>query len=56
MFVFISLGFLRSVKCVEINKESRQSFENTVSRLPMSVDSNMSWHHADAAVVCVLTA
>lgn len=40
----------RSVKCVEINKESRQCFEKTVSRLPMSVDSNMSWHHADVAV------
>ncbi|KAJ8449525.1 hypothetical protein Cgig2_005547 [Carnegiea gigantea] len=39
-----------SVKCVEINKESKQCFEKTVSRLPMSVDSNMSWHHADAAV------
>lgn len=40
----------RSIKCIEINKESKQSFEKTVSRLPSSVDSNMSWHQADAAV------
>ncbi|KAL2935569.1 putative RNA methyltransferase pc1998 [Bienertia sinuspersici] len=39
----------RSVKCVEINKESKLCFEMTASRLPNSVDSNMSWHHADAA-------
>ncbi|GMH15029.1 hypothetical protein Nepgr_016870 [Nepenthes gracilis] len=40
----------RSVKCIEINKESKVSFQNTASRLPEYVDSNMSWHHADASV------
>lgn len=39
----------RSVKCVEINKESKLCFEKTACRLPNKVDSNMSWHHADAA-------
>ncbi|KAJ4729450.1 RNA methyltransferase [Melia azedarach] len=40
----------RSVKCVEINKESKLSFEKTVSRLPKSVESSISWHNADTAV------
>lgn len=40
----------RSVKCVEVNKESRQSFEKTVERLPTNVESNISWHHADASI------
>ncbi|KAL8153293.1 hypothetical protein V2J09_011053 [Rumex salicifolius] len=40
----------RSVKCVEINKEAKISFEKTISRLPEYIDSNISWHHADAAV------
>uniref|UniRef100_A0A803NE00 Methyltransferase small domain-containing protein n=1 Tax=Chenopodium quinoa TaxID=63459 RepID=A0A803NE00_CHEQI len=40
---------LRSVRCVEINKESKHCFEKTVSRLP-NVDSNMSWHNVDAAL------
>ncbi|KAJ8549001.1 hypothetical protein K7X08_032708 [Anisodus acutangulus] len=40
----------RSVKCVEVNKESKQSFEKTVERLPTNVDSNISWHHADASI------
>ncbi|KAM7277559.1 hypothetical protein ACFE04_004693 [Oxalis oulophora] len=40
----------RSVKCVEVNKESRPSFEKTVGRLPNHVDSSISWHHADASV------
>ncbi|XP_043703782.1 uncharacterized RNA methyltransferase pc1998 isoform X2 [Telopea speciosissima] len=39
----------RSVKCIEINKESKVSFEKTVGRLPSSVDSSISWHHADAS-------
>ncbi|XP_015893836.3 uncharacterized protein LOC107427940 [Ziziphus jujuba] len=39
----------RSVKCVEINKESKLSFEKTVDRLPNFVDSRISWHHADAS-------
>lgn len=45
--------FSRSVKCVEINKESKLSFEKTVSRLPKSVESSISWHNADTAVVSV---
>ncbi|XP_012070524.1 uncharacterized RNA methyltransferase pc1998 isoform X2 [Jatropha curcas] len=39
----------RSVKCIEVNKESKISFEKTVERLPNSVDSNISWHHADTS-------
>ncbi|KAL5717625.1 hypothetical protein ACHQM5_010606 [Ranunculus cassubicifolius] len=38
-----------SVRCVEINKESKLSFEKTVSRLPKSVDSNISWHQVDTS-------
>ncbi|OWM73989.1 hypothetical protein CDL15_Pgr022260 [Punica granatum] len=40
----------RSVKCVEINKESKQSFEKTVERLPKLVDGSISWHQADTSV------
>ncbi|KAJ8646125.1 hypothetical protein MRB53_007873 [Persea americana] len=40
----------RSVKCIEINKESKLSFEKSIGRLPKSVDSSISWHHADASV------
>lgn len=47
------LSFFRSVKCVEINKESQLSFEKTVSRLPESVDGNISWHNADNSIVSV---
>ncbi|KAF5479804.1 hypothetical protein F2P56_000595, partial [Juglans regia] len=39
----------RSVKCIEINKESKLSFEKTIDRLSNSVDSSISWHHADAS-------
>lgn len=49
----LSLAFsrkCRSVKCVEVNKESRQSFEKTVERLPTNVESDISWHHADASI------
>ncbi|KAL5973036.1 hypothetical protein ACLOJK_039843 [Asimina triloba] len=52
----LSLAFKRkcrqvlSVKCVEINKESKLSFEKSVTRLPKSVDSSISWHHADASI------
>ncbi|KAJ7015671.1 hypothetical protein NC653_004851 [Populus alba x Populus x berolinensis] len=35
---------LGSVKCVEVNKESKLSFEKTVERLPNYVDSSISWH------------
>ncbi|XP_044466628.1 uncharacterized RNA methyltransferase pc1998 [Mangifera indica] len=40
----------RSVKCVEINKESKLSFEKTISRLPKSVDGCISWHNADSSI------
>ncbi|XP_057992155.1 uncharacterized protein LOC110646919 isoform X2 [Hevea brasiliensis] len=40
----------RSVKCIEVNKESKLSFERTVERLPKSIDTSISWHHADASV------
>ncbi|KAJ8750047.1 hypothetical protein K2173_013962 [Erythroxylum novogranatense] len=39
----------RSVKCVEVNKESKLSFEKTVERFPNVVERNISWHHADAS-------
>ncbi|KAL9683218.1 hypothetical protein QQ045_015037 [Rhodiola kirilowii] len=39
----------RSVKCIEINKESKLSFEKTVARLTDSVDSSISWHQADTS-------
>ncbi|XP_056176577.1 uncharacterized protein LOC115693975 [Syzygium oleosum] len=40
----------RSVKCVEINKESKLSFEKIVERLPTYVDSSISWYQADTSV------
>ncbi|RVW45056.1 putative RNA methyltransferase pc1998 [Vitis vinifera] len=39
-----------SVKCIEINKEAKLSFEKTVGRLPKSIDSTISWHHADTSI------
>ncbi|KAH1150142.1 hypothetical protein GLYMA_16G057700v4 [Glycine max] len=39
----------RSIKCIEINKESKASFEKTIERLPATVDSSITWHHADAS-------
>ncbi|RWV97068.1 hypothetical protein GW17_00040170 [Ensete ventricosum] len=42
--------FHRSVKCVEINKESELSFEKSVSRLPKTIDSTISWHNTDASL------
>ncbi|VVA26777.1 PREDICTED: 23S rRNA [Prunus dulcis] len=39
----------RSVRCIEINKESKLSFEKTVDRLPNLVDSSISWHLADTS-------
>ncbi|KAL6288238.1 hypothetical protein ACE6H2_012628 [Prunus campanulata] len=38
-----------SVRCIEINKESKLSFEKTVDRLPNLVDSSISWHLADTS-------
>lgn len=43
----------RSVKCVEVNKESKISFEKTLERLPSTLSCNLSWHQADASVVSV---
>ncbi|XP_022750474.1 uncharacterized protein LOC111299522 isoform X2 [Durio zibethinus] len=40
----------RSVKCIEINKESRPSFEKTVDRLPNSILGSISWHNADTSI------
>ncbi|CAN1823024.1 Uncharacterized RNA methyltransferase pc1998 [Linum perenne] len=40
----------RSVKCIEVNKESKVSFEKTVERLPKSLDGSISWHQADTSV------
>ncbi|KAL4192519.1 hypothetical protein AMTRI_Chr06g172390 [Amborella trichopoda] len=40
----------RTVKCVEVNKESKISFEKSIGRLPKSLDCNISWHHADVSV------
>ncbi|XP_068335397.1 uncharacterized protein [Pyrus communis] len=39
----------RSVRCIEINKESKVSFEKSVDRLPNSVESSISWHLADTS-------
>ncbi|KAG4125222.1 hypothetical protein ERO13_D10G084400v2 [Gossypium hirsutum] len=40
----------RSVKCIEINKESKPSFEKTVDRLPKSIEGSISWHNADTSI------
>ncbi|XP_058187470.1 uncharacterized protein LOC131304293 [Rhododendron vialii] len=40
----------RSVKCVEVNKESKLSFEKTVDRIPNSIDCSISWHCADTSI------
>ncbi|GJW82057.1 ribonuclease H-like domain-containing protein [Tanacetum coccineum] len=42
-----------SVRCVEINKESKLAFEKTIERLPSSLDSSISWHHADTSLVSI---
>lgn len=39
----------RSVKCVEVNKEAKHSFEKTASRLQIDMDSSISWHQADTS-------
>ncbi|BBN13449.1 hypothetical protein MPTK1_6g03570 [Marchantia polymorpha subsp. ruderalis] len=40
----------RSVKCVEVNKEAKDSFQLSLARVPDSVDCKISWHCADASV------
>ncbi|GKC93479.1 uncharacterized RNA methyltransferase [Tanacetum coccineum] len=39
-----------SVRCVEINKESKLAFEKTIERLLSSLYSSISWHHADTSL------
>ncbi|KAG6412650.1 hypothetical protein SASPL_125333 [Salvia splendens] len=39
----------RSVKCVEVNKEAKHSFEKTASRLQIDEESSISWHQADTS-------
>ncbi|XP_021299000.1 uncharacterized protein LOC110427742 isoform X2 [Herrania umbratica] len=40
----------RSVKCIEINKESKPSFEKTIDRLPNSIEGSISWHNTDTSI------
>jgi hypothetical protein len=50
------IGFIilfRSVRCIEINKESKLSFEKTADRLSHIIESSVSWHQADASKVGV---
>jgi len=47
------------VKCVEINKQSKMSFETSASRLPANLGCTITWHNTDASVVsnqfCICT-
>lgn len=45
----------RVVKCVEVNKEAKPVFERSLTRLPPSVNAEISWHCADVSVVSVLS-
>ncbi|AQK98610.1 S-adenosyl-L-methionine-dependent methyltransferase superfamily protein [Zea mays] len=40
----------RSVKCIEINKQSKMSFETSASRLPANLGCTITWHNTDASV------
>lgn len=40
----------RSVKCIEINKQSKVSFETSASRLPANLGCTITWHNTDASV------
>ncbi|XP_024387469.1 uncharacterized protein [Physcomitrium patens] len=40
----------RVVKCVEVNKEAKPVFERSLTRLPPSVNAEISWHCADVSV------
>ncbi|KAG8081685.1 hypothetical protein GUJ93_ZPchr0019g2670 [Zizania palustris] len=40
----------RSVKCVEINKMSKMSFEKSASRLPSNLGCTITWHNTDASI------
>uniref|UniRef100_A0A453GC31 Uncharacterized protein n=1 Tax=Aegilops tauschii subsp. strangulata TaxID=200361 RepID=A0A453GC31_AEGTS len=39
----------RSVRCVEINKMSKLSFEKSASRLPPNLGCTITWHNTDAS-------
>lgn len=58
--VFFHENTSRSVKCVEINKQSKMSFEKSASRLPTNLGCTITWHNTDASVVsnqpCISTA
>ncbi|KAH0448854.1 hypothetical protein IEQ34_022654 [Dendrobium chrysotoxum] len=41
---------LLSLRCVEINKESKLSFEKSLSRFPKHIDCNVHWHNTDASI------
>ncbi|TKW08335.2 hypothetical protein SEVIR_6G022366v4 [Setaria viridis] len=43
----------KSVKCVEINKQSKMSFEKSASRLPTNLDCTITWHNTDVSVELV---
>ncbi|GKC51336.1 uncharacterized RNA methyltransferase [Tanacetum coccineum] len=47
---FASTRKCRKDLCVEINKESKLDFEKTIEWLPSSLDSSISWHHADTSL------
>lgn len=40
----------RSLRCVEINKESKLSFEKSLSRLSKHIDCDIHWHNTDASI------
>ena len=47
------------MKCVEINEQSKMSFETSASRLPANLGCTITWHNTDASVVsnqfCICT-
>lgn len=45
----------RRVRCVEINRESQSSFEQSLQRLHPAVRKTVSWHCADASQVWCLS-
>ncbi|KAK8967193.1 hypothetical protein KSP40_PGU011799 [Platanthera guangdongensis] len=40
----------RSLRCVEINKESKLSFEKSLGRLSKHIDCDIHWHNTDASI------
>ncbi|KAL6586378.1 hypothetical protein OROMI_001366 [Orobanche minor] len=39
----------RYVKCMEVNKEAKHSFEMTASQMPADMESSIRWHQADTS-------